>query len=1272
MKYAPSNDALALTDRLVDRICDEFEATFASSQRPTLESYLCRVPESNRGQLFRELLFLDIAYRSERGNPPQPGEYCLRFPLFQRDIEEVFAQNERLPPPFPGSHLRNWAAKVIANEPTSEPRNRIADGYSRADHGSGLGSRFASQRFAGIYDDRSQASECPRLLGDYEILELIGQGGMGTVYRARQRSADRIVAIKVIRQDRIAGLGTDKSREWLERFRREAKVAARVQRDDVATVYDVGEVDGRHFYSMRYVDGTSLAHLIGDGPLDNRRAALCLERVARAVEAVHAVGIVHRDITPKNIIVDGRDYPCLTDFGLAKWADDRDSVTQPGGPLGTPKYMAPEQVNSSKNISTATDIYGLGACLYEALTSRAPFATADVVETLHQVVTTEPVAPRQLNAAIERDLELICLKCLRKEPERRYRSAGELADELRRFLNGEPLRHTRRVGSLERLVRWSRRNPVVASLGMGIAFLLSLIVVLSTVYLIHRYRSGTELARLSAHWALDWGLDLCERGECDRGMLWLARALEVAPPNADDLHWVIRANLAGWQSRLSCLQQFFVPKGAVKSLAYGPDGPRAFTISDDGKAEIWDVRNGSRIGAPLERADGIIRAVFSGDGRILVTATKDGTVRAWHVNEGKWIGPAFQHPGLIYALACSSDGTRIVTAGGDKTARIWTTATGRMVGRPLDHGGSVQTVAISPDDGVVATGSEDSSAGLWELATGKRIGRLLPHDGPVITLAFSSDGEQLITGSNGRIARIWYTRSAEPAGPALPHDGSVSAVAFSPDGSFAITGSADRKARLWAVAGGKEIGTPLLHEGEVVLVRFSFDGRTFMTSGSDGVVRVWKTASRTLLGSPLRHSGPVRKLAFSPDGRMIVTAGADKAIRLWTLPTEYPLVASVPHDGRVSAVAYSPDGRRTFSADLEGTVRISNTITGKPLLPPLRHAAGVTSIAVSPGSDSLLTGGEDGFVHVWNIRTGELRLPPVLHGSWIYAVAFSPDGKRFLSAGDGSAKLWDSHTGALMSVLPHGGPVRAAAFSPSGDKLLTGGADGTAQCWDTTTGAPVGPRLTHRDTVVAVAFSADGRTFATASTDNTAQVCDVTTGQRMGPPLLHHAALSGVAFSPDGRTLATCGADKTAQLWNWAAGESVGPTLQHQGVVHAIAYSPTGRVIATASADGSACLWDTTLCKRIGPRLPHLSEVVRIAFDPNGTSVITGSSDQTASTWDVPVPGPGATLQIMKWIEVRSGLETLQTGSFRELDANSWQERKAQLSDLGGSPSGWR
>jgi len=314
----------------------------------------------------------------------------------------------------------------------------------------------------------------PIVWGKFELLKELGKGGMGVVFLARQLDVDRLVALKFIRVNRLSGLNADEKEEAIERFRIESRAAARLDHEHLATVYEVGDRGGQPYYAMQYVEGETLAQLCRENPLPSRRAARYIHQAALALSSVHQEGVLHRDLKPQNIIVDSaRDEVRLIDFGLAKLLELKSTATIEGMLAGSPPYMSPEQTDVDRPITEQSDIYNLGATLYHLMTGRPPFQASTLAETCAQVQQQDPVAPSLLNPTVEKDLEAVCLKCLEKEPERRFESAAALASDLQRFLDGVPTL-SRPVTRFERLRKWRRRNPKLA--GVGVLLALSLFI----------------------------------------------------------------------------------------------------------------------------------------------------------------------------------------------------------------------------------------------------------------------------------------------------------------------------------------------------------------------------------------------------------------------------------------------------------------------------------------------------------------------------------------------------------------------------------------------------------------------------------------------------------------------------------------------------------------------------------------------------------------------------------------------------------------------------
>jgi predicted Ser/Thr protein kinase len=503
----------------------------------------------------------------------------------------------------------------------------------------------------------------------YEIVGKLGRGGMGVVYKARQVGLERWVALKML------AAGAQADQEQLHRFRTEAEAVARLQHPNIVQIYEVGEQDGRPYMALEHVDGGSLARKLAGTPLPARQAARVTETLALAVHFAHQQGIVHRDLTPANVLLTADGAPKISDFGLAKFViSGGKGQTQSGAVLGTPSYMAPEQAEGkAREVGPGTDIYALGAILYELLTGRPPFEAETPLDTLRQVVSEEPVPPGQLQAKLPRDLETICLKCLAKEPAQRYRTAGELAADLKRWLVGEPIQ-ARPVGAWERAVKWARRRPAVAAL-VGVTVVAA--GVLLVTGLIYNARLRLLLEELAARQAaLDRANAAVEREQqAARDASWQAQARLERVNRADGLRHLGRGDLGG---ALTLFAE------AIRTDPGDPERQEANRIRFRATLQQFP-----RPVHALDHQDKVSYAEFSPDGRYLVTAGDDRVARLWDTATGQALGPPLPHTAAVWHATFSPDGRRVLTAGTDKTARVWDVATGQPLTPPLPHDGTV-------------------------------------------------------------------------------------------------------------------------------------------------------------------------------------------------------------------------------------------------------------------------------------------------------------------------------------------------------------------------------------------------------------------------------------------------------------------------------------------------------------------------------------------------------------------------------------------------------
>lgn len=1026
----------------------------------------------------------------------------------------------------------------------------------------------------------------PNRIGRFQIRRYLGGGTFGVVYQAHDPVLDREVALKVPRA------GVSSSAEARARFLREPKAAAGLRHPNIVPVHDAG-FDGQQYYiASDYIDGRTLEEVLEEGPLDFDRAAGVIRSLAEALDYADRLGIVHRDVKPGNVMIDTEGRPLLMDFGLARIEHSDEKLTQDGRLMGTPAYMAPEVADPEfGKVGPESDQYGLGVMLYEMLCGDRPFSGPSTV-VIYNIKHQAPEPPRSRNAEIPRDLESICLKAMAKRQRERYRDCGELAEDLRRYLDREPTL-ARPPRPWEQVYRWARRNPAWAAL-VG-TILLGFVVTTWLWQVAAAARSDAEQAageaRANAADAqakteeLSNANDQLERNLYFKNILlaW-AHWVDGNVSHAEECLSKCPEHLRDWEWRYlnglihPVLFSLESHKQRVPGVAYSPDGRWIVTASWDRNIILWDANDGTAVRTPLYKVPwGANSVSFSASGKWLVVGALDpkGTVVIWEV--GKWSEPKTYQAGfMVWSVAVDDDG-KVAVGCMANIVKLYDVSTQRetTIHLPVDPKKALDLMRKAASDPKQLM---QLFEGLWGKLGGASVD-------------ISDDGTWLVAATSDGTIKLWDLDSSQERSFAFPHDVEFMSVAINRDGRRIAAGSADGSLHVWNWdAAGATLEEDRVvrdaHEGSVYCVAFANDNDWLGSSGADNNIKIWDKSYQTLVVLQ-GHSSAVWAVAFSQDDRRIASGSDDTSVKVWKVGTAEETVVppdDVNESWRVTlspsidqVVWTSPEGKLKFRNLRSGTSGQGDPFGGASPRATL-EALQVQKTALGPRGEllAIAVAGPGNYkeVYIYDLARGELRGRLKVRAEEISALAFSADGLRLAAAHGTTVTVWDiSSNTPLGTFSKHTSRVTSLEFSFDG-QWIASASQGRIIIWEAKTSKVVKELKGHRKRVLHLVFSRDRKRLASASQDGTVKVWDVDTG-RARTLVGHTCPVRSVAFTPGDTRLVSGGQDGSVRIWDPVTGESL--ILSELGgrgsPVVRVAIGSDGKRLAAASTDGSVRIW---------------------------------------------------------------------------------------------------
>lgn len=1075
------------------------------------------------------------------------------------------------------------------------------------------------------------ASPSETSFGDFELRGELGRGGMGVVHRAWQRSLKREVALKLI----LAGEWA--SADFVERFRAEAEAAAALEHPNIVPVFAAGEHAGRHFIAMKCIDGPTLARELARRrkahperpPFEPAAAARLASTIARAMQHAHDRGVLHRDIKPGNLLLDRHGEPHLTDFGLAKLVRRDGGFSGTIAALGTPAYMAPEQALEPRTVTTAVDVYGLAATLYEMLTGRPPFAGGTSVETLRQVVEQDPPPVRRWAPEVSIDLETVCLRALAKEPARRYSSAGAFADDLDRWLTGKPV-HARPVGRLERTWKWMRRHPARAG-ALAVALLATgvLLAMRSAAQAeLRRERDAAlfQLRRFHLQQADSW---LAE-GRVPAALAQFARVLRLDPDNTTAAQRIVS---------LLAHRDFILPTRVPPEV--------------DARQEQLALGPGWR--AEFDPADSHLHLI----------SLKDGTERSITASAP------------IFSANFSTDGTRVALGTQDGFIQIFENATGSSASIPIQVGGAPTATFLREPDLLLTAGIKSKNVTVWNWRTGTRVRQMEAPPDVLNFCALDPGRRRCVVGGNSW-CQVWDALDGRIAAGPILAEADFESGSWHPGGEVVALGIVGGRLEFRLGSSLEPVGTALKDVGDTRLPTFSGDGLILVAGGNNRPTPLWDWMRGVRFTEPALPFRGALQVRFLPGGHCLYSTRQGSRVGDALPGRELPL--RLPHQDAITHVEFSPDGQRVVTASSDRTARLWDPATGHPASPPLVHADAVRSAHFSPDSKQLVTLGHDLRFRVWSALDGTPRTEWLPTPGIVSSVEFTQDGSALLIAGRAGIERWNlASSPAVRHSELTGRPVRMASLHPDGRSWAAvivpefdlpslefhNGATNTS---------PNGFTVRLQGSDDAVELSPDGTRLAMSAPGYQGRILQLPNGQPACPPLAHDDRVTIIKWSPDATRVLTASRDRTVRVWDAATGHSIGEPMTHAQDPWTAQWSPDGRNILSSTIDGTARLWDAQSGLPLSEPMPghpnfsnpHLPPSTTARFSPDSRRFVLGSEDHAA----VILHNPRVTLPIPTWLpdlaEGVAGVHMTAQGALAPVDETRLLALRAGVKSLPG------